>query len=142
MPLFQISELKDDNWVNNIFYNPTSQYSFEPSKHSPINLIKMYRYEYSHPSLPPSLFTSINGKKFIIPTWQEVLPETTLNDINWIKPKTNTIVEKNVFKFKSKSDPNIEYIVRQIGDKFKCNCPGSWRAKNKECKHIQELKSK
>lgn len=41
--------------------------------------------KYKHKShLPPALFTStLNGKKYIVPTWIEVESNTTLDDIEW-----------------------------------------------------------
>jgi len=41
--------------------------------------------KYKHKSsLPPALFTStLDGKKYIVPTWIEVEPDTTLDDIEW-----------------------------------------------------------
>lgn len=41
--------------------------------------------KYKHKStLPPALFTStIDGKKYIVPTWIEVEQDTTLDDIEW-----------------------------------------------------------
>ena len=47
-----------------------------------------------------------DGKKFIVPAWKEVLPETTLEDINWVKPKPKKVSSENhEFQFESKSDP-------------------------------------
>ena len=41
-----------------------------------------------------------------MPTWRKVHPETTYNDIEWIKPvKIEVPVEKNTWKFESASDP-------------------------------------
>jgi hypothetical protein len=41
--------------------------------------------KYKHKSsLPPTLFTStLDGKKYIVPTWIEVEQDTTLDDIEW-----------------------------------------------------------
>ena len=48
---------------------------------------------------------------------------------------------QNVFEFKSSSSDSI-YKVRQNGDKLKCDCPGTWRAKDRRCKHIKEVEKK
>ena len=136
MPLLQIIEIKDMKPIERIIYNPTSQYSFTPKPPYPIVFVRTFKYEYSHPLLPPHLFMTNKGEKYIIPTWEKVLPETTLDDIIWNKPKIKKIIDKNTFRFKSES------IVRQIGDEFKCNCSGFFRVKDRKkgCKHIQELK--
>jgi hypothetical protein len=79
----------------------------------------------------------------MVPAWIEVLPETTINDIEWIKPEIKkSVIEKQepqTWKFESKSDPGSFYVVRQVGITFKCNCPGVWRSKDRKCKHIKEV---
>ena len=45
--------------------------------------IKEFKYDYTDSMIPPHLFTGSDGKTFIVPTWQEVLPETTINDITF-----------------------------------------------------------
>jgi hypothetical protein len=46
--------------------------------------MKKYKYE---GSLPPALYVShITGKKYIVPAWIEVDVDTTLDQIEWIKP--------------------------------------------------------
>lgn len=106
----------------------------------------LFKYEYKHDMLGPTLFVSPQtGKKYIVPTWQEVHPDTTLNDIEWIKP-TNSLTEKPVEKenwmFESSSEKGIFYKVKKQGDKLTCNCSGFFRAKDrsKGCKHVQEVR--
>jgi len=102
--------------------------------------IKEFKYNYTDLMIPPHLFTGSDGKKFIVPTWQEVLPETTLDDINWIRTEIKTIKpEKNEWLFESSSDPGLIYKVTQVGNKLSCNCPGVWRSKDRQCKHIKEV---
>ena len=101
---------------------------------------RIFKYDYEH-QFAPALFVS-KGQKYIVPTWQKVVPETTLNDINWIKPKIKPVEpQKNEWLFESSSDPGSFYKVRQVGVKYTCNCPGVWRAKDRECKHIKEVKA-
>ena len=104
--------------------------------------VQVFKYTYEHPLLPPSLFVGQDGKKYIVPTWQEVLPETTLNDINWVKPKPSVkkIENPNEWKFESKSDPGSYYVVTQVSDfKVKCTCTGQYRAKDRKCRHMKEV---
>jgi hypothetical protein len=110
--------------------------------YGPIVSSRVFKYEYTG-SISPAL-TTFNGKKYIIPSWQEVLPETTLNDIEWIKPKVEipAPAQPNVWKFQSESSPDVQYIVRQNGSKLSCNCPGVWRSKIRKCKHIFEIEKK
>jgi hypothetical protein len=58
-----------------------------------------------------------------------------------VKVKVKEKIEENTFKFESKSDPGSFYTVTKKGDKYKCTCPGSFRAKDRECKHIKQIKN-
>lgn len=108
------------------------------------SFVGVRRFKYTHEHMyPPALFiSSIDNQKYIVPGWQKVIPETTLNDIEWIKPepkKAEAPQEPKTWKFESSSDPGSFYIVRQVGLTFKCNCPGVWRSKDRKCKHIKEV---
>ena len=97
---------------------------------------------YTHPILPPGLLV-LGEKKYITPTWQEVPLDTKPEDIEWVKP-IPVKVKEETFEFKSKSDPTITYVTKKFTNpngevKFSCNCPGVWRAKNRQCKHIQSI---
>jgi hypothetical protein len=103
---------------------------------------KLFKYDYVHPYLGPTLQV-VDGKKYLLPMWKEVHPQTTYNDINWIKPESKKVEpEKNTWKFESSSAPGTFYIVRQSGLTLTCNCSGFYRAKdrNKACKHVQEVR--
>lgn len=94
------------------------------------------KYNYIHPLLPPHLFISpISGDKYIIPTWIKVDPQTTLDDINWIKP---TIKVDNT-QYEVIGSTGEKYITKFDSGrrKWTCTCPGSWRAKDGKCKHIK-----
>ena len=125
-------------------YNPTTSYNFKPTSGLISHAGRCFKYIYEHPSFPPTLFTSpLSNKKYILPTWQEVHPQTTLEDIEWIKPEKIEIpVEKNTWIFESSSEKGIFYKVTKQGDKITCNCSGFWRAKdrNKGCRHCQEVR--
>ena len=107
--------------------------------------VSLFRYTHEH-MYPPVLFVSPkDGQKYIMPGWQKVLPETTLKDINWIKPEPKIVKSKDTpisileYKFESKSEPGSFYVVKVTGDKIKCNCAGQYRAKDRQCKHIKEI---
>ncbi len=105
--------------------------------------VKVFKYEYHHELNPPSLST-IGGKKYILPTWQEVLPETQLSDIKWIKPKPKVKQEPIVEIHTSSSNPNKTYktVYYPESGKFHCNCMGRFRARDGRCKHIKALEIK
>lgn len=105
----------------------------------------MNKYKHTHSQLPPSLFISPkDGKKYIVPGWKEVHPNTTLKDIKWVKEKIEIKkTEIETFEFKSSSGNEV-YITRKYTNvdgsiKYGCNCPGVWRSKNRKCKHILEI---
>jgi hypothetical protein len=108
--------------------------------------VSVFKYEYTHELNPPGLMT-LGDKKYIMPGWQEVLPETELNDIKWIKPKVKR-AEVFEHKFKSSSNDKVyttkEHVSTEGSRKYTCSCPGSWMAKdkNKGCKHQQQLMSR
>ena len=135
---------KYGNLRHRIIYRPNGEgFKFNPKNFGPFVNVEVFRYTYEHSILPPSLFTDTDGQKFITPTWQKVLPETTLEDINWVKPELKVTPTTSLeYKFESKSDPGSFYIVLVIGDKVKCNCAGQYRAKDRQCKHMKEVKQK
>ena len=142
MALFVFTNLnKHGNLRKRIMYRPTSQFSHSTRGLGPFTATRRFKYIYEHDYLPPTLYTNSKGEKYIIPTWQKVHPETTLNDIEWHKPKPKKIkVEKQEFKFESKSDPGHFYNVTVKGDIVDCTCAGKWRAKDRQCRHIKDIK--
>ena len=99
-------------------------------------------YTVKDTAIPPTIFKSWrDGKTYISPTWIEVHPETTKDDIVWIpfqpKPKPE---EKKKFQFESSSEKGMFYTVRVNGIKITCDCPGVWRAKDRTCKHMKQVR--
>ena len=94
----------------------------------------------------PGLITR-DGKKFMIPDWVEVLPETTINDIKAFEEETRgrkksekKVNNPNEWRFESKSDPGSYYVVKQISDyKVSCTCSGQYRAKDRKCRHMKQV---
>jgi len=107
-------------------------------------LIIVKRFRYKHKDLLPPGIVKLSNKTYINPGWQEVNPNTTLNDIEWIKPKKK-ISKKQIEKFEfTSSSSNKTYIAKKITDgegnkKYTCNCFGSVRAKDGKCKHIKSI---
>jgi hypothetical protein len=100
-------------------------------------IYREFKYQYSHPIIPPSL-VSLNDKKFIVPEWIEVHPNTELTDIEWIKP-IKEYVKPNIeiIEFKSSSSSEIHRVTIKDG-KMKCSCMGFFRGRGK-CKHTKEV---
>ena len=105
-----------------------------------ISFVKVFKYKIES-RLKPGI-AKVKGKTFITPGWVPCHPNTELSDINWIQkvPKEEKLKEIDTWRFKSSSGDG-EYVTKKNGFKYTCNCPGVWRAKDRECKHIKEVKS-
>jgi len=139
MPIVEFSNLnKYGNLRTRRFYQEKSNFSINPKGFGPFVSFKLFKYDYEH-HMSPSL-ANIGGKKYIVPIWQEVLPETTLNDINWIKPKLK-VKSKPVIKTHISGSGLGEYTTKYYPEsgKYHCTCPGYWRSSG-NCKHVKEMK--
>jgi hypothetical protein len=105
-----------------------------------LSFVKVFKYKIES-RLKPGI-AKVKGKTFITPGWVPCHPKTELSDIIWIEkvPKEEKLKEIDTWRFKSSSGDG-EYVTKKNGFKYTCNCPGVWRAKDKECKHIKEVKS-
>lgn len=76
----------------------------------------------------------------LMPKKMVVHPKTTLDDVEVTirKSKKEIKQEPTLHTFKSSSSDSV-YTVREVAGTFKCNCPGSFRSKDKKCKHIKSL---
>ena len=120
-----------------------TSYGFKPQSSLISHASRLFKYEFEHPYLTPSLFIDSKGDKYIVPSWIKVHPKTTLKDIEVIRvEKIEAPIEKETWKFESSSEPGTFYKVRKQGDKLICNCSGFYRCKdrNKGCKHMQEVR--
>jgi len=139
MPIVEFSNLnKYGNLRTRRFYQEKSNLNINPKGFGPFVSFKLFKYDYEH-HMSPSL-ANIGGKKYIVPIWQEVLPETTLDDINWIKPKLK-VKEKPVIKTHISGSGLGEYTTKFYPEsgKYHCSCPGYWRSSG-NCKHVKEMK--
>ena len=81
----------------------------------------------------------ISGKYYHTPSWTEVEPGTTLDDII-VEPRpfSELFVEAKTWKFKSASSDK-EYTVREGKNGLHCDCWGYIAHRN--CKHLKEVKA-
>lgn len=104
---------------------------------------RRFKYKYEHPVIPPMIWNR-GDKTYLMPLWKEVVKGTTVNDVEWIKPVIKK-TEVEVFKFESASSGSLyttKKFTKPSGEvKYSCSCPGVWRAKDRECKHIKEIKN-
>jgi hypothetical protein len=103
------------------------------------SIVQVHKYQIES-MIPPSMVNTLSGK-YIVPGWIPCHPKTELSDIIWVKKlsKKEQVKEIDTWRFKSSSGDG-EYVTKKNGFKFTCNCPGVWRAKDRECKHIKEVK--
>ena len=99
-----------------------------------------YKVE-KHPFLCVAII-KFGNKYMIYPAGVPCIPETTLDDIEVIESnKPKVVVEKPQkpkWMFESSSSDGFYQVIENMG-KLKCNCPGTWRAKDRRCKHIKEV---
>ena len=145
MPLFEFQNKTSYGQLRKrIVYNESSQFSIKPG-FGDFVAVRPFKYMSRFP-YKPGLITR-DGKKYMIPDWVEVLPETTINDIKAFEEETRgrkkgskKIQNPNEWRFESKSDPGSYYVVTQISDyKVKCTCSGQYRARDRKCRHMKEV---
>ena len=132
MALFKFQNLnKHGNLRTRIVHSPTSQFSFKPAGYGKFVNVQRFYYEVEHAYLSPALHTDNKGDKFILPTFQKVHPETTLEDIKLIRPKvkkrTEPIIETSI-----SSSGDITYETKYYPDSDKIllfSCPGTVESK-------------
>jgi hypothetical protein len=139
--LYNVSNIWDDGYVEDFIAHSKKGYSVD-FKSIKSSVVQPFKYKINS-ILPPGLI-NVNNRKYITPNWIPCHPQTELSDIDWVKitPTKNEIKEVNIWRFKSSSGDG-EYVTKKVGVKFSCNCPGFWRAKDRDkgCKHIQEIKT-
>jgi hypothetical protein len=152
MALFKFAHRnKHGNIRTRILHRPTTQFVVDnPKAYGGFVHVQLFKYTYEHPTIPPTLHVE-NGKKYILPSNQEVILETTMDDIEWIKidpinrvivyNKPKPIQAPTTWEFESSSSPGQFYTVRLSGKTYKCNCPGVYRSKDRICKHIKEVQN-
>jgi hypothetical protein len=137
--LYQVSNEWKCGFVEDFITYSEGNYNIDP-KIVKISVVKVFKYKIES-RLKPSI-ARVKDKTFITPGWIPCHPKTELGDIVWTQkvPKEEKLKEIDTWRFKSSSGDG-EYVTKKNGFKYTCNCPGVWRAKDRECKHIKEVKS-
>ena len=144
MALFKFQNLnKHGNLRTRIVHSPTSQFSFKPAGYGKFVNVQRFYYEVEHAYLSPALYTDDNGNKFMLPTFQKVHSETTLEDVKLIRPK-KTQRSEPIIETSISSSGDVTYETKYYPDSgnIYCSCPGTWRAKDRRCKHIKAMELK
>ena len=110
---------------------------------------KRFKYRVVKHDMLPTMIVKLGDRTLIYPSKIECHPKTTLDDIIEIQTKEQIKVEKKVvvekpqvksWRFESSSGGG-EYFVTETSKGLKCSCPGSWRAKDRRCRHIREVET-
>jgi hypothetical protein len=136
--LYQVSNEWKCGFMEDFITYSKGGYTLD-SPQTKISIVKVFKYKIES-RIKPGI-AKVKGKTFITPGWVPCHPKTELSDINWIQkvPKEEKLKEIDTWRFKSSSGDG-EYVTKKNGFKYTCNCPGFWRAKDRECKHIKEVK--
>lgn len=79
-----------------------------------------------------------NGKFYHTPSWVEVHPKTSLEDIVVDKkPFEELFVEPKVWEFKSETSDKTYEVKMNSSGKLSCNCWGY--IAHRKCKHIKQV---
>jgi hypothetical protein len=110
---------------------------------------KRFKYRVVKHDILPTIIVKLGDRTLIYPSKIECHSKTTLDDIIEVQSKTQLqikqptpkpIVKFKTWEFKSSSGDGT-YIVRETANGIKCDCPGTWRAKDRRCKHIREVET-
>lgn len=99
-----------------------------------------HTYKVPYSNLGKGGITKLNGKTYHMPSWIEVHPKTTLDDIYVDKKPFEELfveVKKRSWKYKSSSSDK-EYTVKEGKNGLYCDCWGY--IAHRKCKHIKETK--
>ena len=100
--------------------------------------VKRYAYKVPYSNVGKGGFIERDGKKFPTPSWTEVHPMTSFDDILVDKkPFDEVFVEEKVWKFKSaSSDKEYTVKLKKDGTPY-CDCWGY--IAHKKCKHVKQV---
>lgn len=144
MPLLKITYINKYGFeFSKIIFSEKTSFGLDPKEYGNHIIVKPFKYEYKHEIIPPVLYVDSKGKKRLNDN-TIVNPQTELEDITWIKPKTKPKLQsEKSFEFKSSSSDVIYRVVvkESIGVlKYSCDCPGFFRSRG-NCKHVKEVKA-
>lgn len=135
--LYKVSSVWKCGFIEDYIAYSSSSFSL-PTHNVRSSIVQVFKYKVESP-IPVSLINS-HRQRYILPGWIPCHPKTELSDITWIKKSPEKEKEINTWRFKSSSGDG-EYVTKRNGFKYTCNCPGVWRSKDRECKHIKEVKN-
>lgn len=102
------------------------------------SFVRRHSYKVPYTNVGKGAFAMQDGKKFHVPSWTEVHPNTSFEDIEVEKkPFQELFVEPKTWSFRSASSDK-EYSVKiSKNGKLSCDCWGY--IAHKKCKHVKEV---
>ena len=101
---------------------------------------KRHSYTVPYTNVGKGGILKTNGKTFHTPSWTEVHPQTTLDDIVVEKkPFEELFVEPQSWKFESSNGKDTYTVKYNRNGNLSCSCWGYIAHKN--CKHIKSVKA-
>ena len=100
--------------------------------------VKRHLYHIPYSNVGKGGFINQDGKKIHVPSWTEVHPEASFDDlIVEKKPFDEVFVEPEQWKFESSSGDKTYTVKLNKQGKLSCDCWGY--IAHKKCKHIKEV---
>jgi len=104
----------------------------------PYGYVVRHFYIVPYTNVGKGAFTMQDGKKYHVPSWTEVHPETTFEDIIVEKkPFQELFVEPKTWSFESASSDKVYTVRLTKNNKLSCDCWGY--IAHKKCKHIKQV---
>ena len=102
--------------------------------------VKRHLYHIPYSNVGKGGFINQDGKKFHVPSWTEVHPETSFYDLIIDKnPFDEVFTEPEQWTFESSSGDKTYTVKINKQGKLSCDCWGY--IAHKKCKHIKEVES-
>ena len=106
-----------------------------------VNFVRRFSYKIPYSNTGKGGFVEQEGKRFHVPSWIEVHPKTSFEDIEIEKkPFQELFVEPEQWEFKSSSSDKTYTVKKNKNGNLSCNCWGYMA--HKKCKHVKEVSEK
>lgn len=99
---------------------------------------RRFCYRVPYTNIGTGAIINTNGKTYHVPSWTEVHPQTTIDDIIVEKkPFQELFVEPETWSFESSSGDKTYTVKRNKSGKLSCDCWGY--IAHRKCKHLKKV---
>lgn len=106
-----------------------------------VNFVRRFSYKIPYSNTGKGGFVEQEGKRFHVPSWIEVHPKTSFEDLEVEKkPFQELFLEPDQWEFKSSSSDKTYTVKKNKNGNLSCNCWGYMA--HKKCKHVKEVSEK